>query len=80
MDLIERWRKAAVDRWYGSQDHVGQADTNPNPYVEAAADAAVGVVLERLIDRAKTHGDSGAVEAMYWLEAHMAESGDSSDG
>jgi hypothetical protein len=42
------WRRAAVDRWYDAQDHVGQADTDPEPYVEAAADAAVLAVLKRL--------------------------------
>lgn len=48
VDLRASWRKAAVDRWYGSQDHVGQADTDPEPYVEAAADAAVIAILEYL--------------------------------
>jgi hypothetical protein len=51
------WRRAAVDRWYASQDHVGQADTDPEPYVEAAADAAVRVVLEGLREIAAEDGN-----------------------
>lgn len=42
------WRQAAVDRWYDAQDHVGEADTNPDPFARAAGDAAVRVVLAYL--------------------------------
>lgn len=37
-----------MDRWYASQDHVGQADTDPEPYLIQAADAAVRRLLNAL--------------------------------
>lgn len=55
MRLSGRWRKAAIDRWYDSQGHVGQADTDPEPYVVAAADAAAITVLRRLRNTPERH-------------------------
>ncbi len=51
VSLSDSWHAAAVDRWYDAQDHVGQADTDPEPYVETAADAAVRVVLAHLSEK-----------------------------
>lgn len=67
--MLSRWRKAAVDGWYGSQDHVGQADTNPEPHIEAAADAAVRVVLEHLRDIAAMDGN---LDDSMWVDRFTA--------
>lgn len=56
------WRTAAVGRWYDAQEHVGQADCNPEPYIETAAAAAIRTVLEYLRD------DEGA-----WLTGEGAQ-------
>jgi hypothetical protein len=44
----DEWRQAAIDAWYAAQDHIGQADCDPEPYLKAAADAAVGVAMKHL--------------------------------
>lgn len=70
-NLSERWRLAALEPYTDTP-------TSDSEWLEAlqlGADAAVLVVLEHLIDRAKTEGDSGAVEAMYDLEADLTGRG-----
>lgn len=65
--LIEKARLAAMEPYT-------DAPTSDDEWLRAVAlgaDAAVGVVLEHLIDTAKTSGDAAAVEAMYAIEVDL---------
>ena len=67
--VVESWRQAAIDGWYGSQDHVGQADIDPEPHASAAGDAAVRVVLKYLRAIA---AEDGNLDDGLWYERFTA--------
>lgn len=64
------WRAAAIEAWYESQDHVGQADTDPEPYVAAAADAAAAAAL-RDVFAVLTENGYGRTEAYEDAVQHV---------
>lgn len=69
METINKARTATQD--YGAERFIrNNADAG---ILGAAGLEAVRVVLDHLIDTAKTDGDAAAVEAMYALEVDLAD-------